>query len=157
MILRGGRSFMNTTCIIHYDECPIYVVLIMTCVMTLSCVRHDSCIWFDQVIEAVSSNECMCDMTHSYVWHDLFICVTWIIHMCDRIHSDPWRELSYTCDTTHPYEPLSICHMDAPYLLLCHVDVPLSTAIRNSYKLALIIHVPLPTCHMYIIAHILYI
>jgi len=23
----------------------------------------------------------MCDMTHSYVWHDSFICVTWLIHM----------------------------------------------------------------------------
>jgi len=26
-------------------------------------------------------------MTHSYVWHDLFICVTWLIHMCDMTHS----------------------------------------------------------------------
>jgi len=25
----------------------------------------------------------MCDMTHSYVWHDSFICVTWLICMCD--------------------------------------------------------------------------
>ena len=23
------------------------------------------------------------DMTHSYVWHDSFICVTWLIHLCD--------------------------------------------------------------------------
>jgi len=22
---------------------------------------------------------CMCDMTHSYMWHDSFICVTWLI------------------------------------------------------------------------------
>ena len=28
-----------------------------------------------------------CDMTHSYVWHDSFICVTWLIHMCDMTHS----------------------------------------------------------------------
>ena len=25
----------------------------------------------------------MCDMTHSYVWQNSFICVTWLIHMCD--------------------------------------------------------------------------
>jgi len=25
----------------------------------------------------------MCDMTHSYVWHGSFICVTWLVHMCD--------------------------------------------------------------------------
>jgi len=32
----------------------------------------------------------MCDMTHSYVWHDSFICVTWLIHMCDMTHSYVW-------------------------------------------------------------------
>jgi len=32
----------------------------------------------------------MCDMTHSYVWHDAFICVTWLIHMCDMTHSYVW-------------------------------------------------------------------
>ena len=30
----------------------------------------------------------MCDMTHSYVWHDSFICVTWLIHMWDMTHRD---------------------------------------------------------------------
>ena len=25
----------------------------------------------------------MCDMTHSYKWHDLFICMAWLIHVCD--------------------------------------------------------------------------
>jgi len=29
----------------------------------------------------------MCDMTHSYVWHDSFICVTWLIHMCNMTDS----------------------------------------------------------------------
>ena len=29
----------------------------------------------------------ICDMTHSYVWHDSFICVTWLIHVCDVTHS----------------------------------------------------------------------
>ena len=29
----------------------------------------------------------LCDVTHSYVWHDSFICVTWLIHMCDMTHS----------------------------------------------------------------------
>jgi len=29
----------------------------------------------------------MCDMTHSYVWHDTFLCVPWFIHTWDMTHS----------------------------------------------------------------------
>ena len=29
----------------------------------------------------------MFDMTHSYVWHEWFTCVTWLIEMCDMNHS----------------------------------------------------------------------
>ena len=43
-------------------------------------------------------------MTHSYVWHDAFICVTWrihvydmhlsyvVVHMCDMGHSHMWHD-----------------------------------------------------------------
>ena len=31
----------------------------------------------------------MCDMTHSYVWYDSFICVIWLIHMCDMTSNEP--------------------------------------------------------------------
>jgi len=37
-------------------------------------VWHDSFICVTWLIH-------MCDMTHSYVWHDSFICVTWLMHM----------------------------------------------------------------------------
>jgi len=58
----------------------------------------------------------MCAMTHSYVWHDsfmcgtrlfhvfayvrhnTFICVAWLIHVCDITHSCVWRD-SFTCVT----------------------------------------------------------
>ena len=31
-------------------------------------------------------------MAFSYVWHDSFICVTWLVHMCDMTHSYvTWR------------------------------------------------------------------
>jgi len=41
----------------------------------------------------------MCDMTHSYVWHDSSICVTWLIHMCDMTHPYMWHEsfIRVTC------------------------------------------------------------
>jgi len=52
-------------------------------------------------------------MTHSYVWHDSFICVTWLIHTCDMTHSCVWHDsficvtrLSHICDMTHLRE----CH-----------------------------------------------
>ena len=34
----------------------------------------------------------MCDMTHLYVWHDAFICVTWRIDMCDMTHWYVWHD-----------------------------------------------------------------
>jgi len=33
---------------------------------------------------------------HSYVWHDSFICVTWLIHVCDLTHSCVWLD-SFIC------------------------------------------------------------
>jgi len=36
-----------------------------------------------------------CRMTLSYVWHDSFICVTWLIYMCDMTHSYVVRDLIY--------------------------------------------------------------
>jgi len=35
----------------------------------------------------VTQELCMCVMTHSYVW-DAFICVTWLIHLCDITLTD---------------------------------------------------------------------
>jgi len=48
----------------------------------------------------------VCGMTHSYLWHDAFICVTRLIHACDMVcgmtHSYYDRTwLVYMCDKTH--------------------------------------------------------
>ena len=52
----------------------------------------------------------MCDVTHSYVWRDWFICLTWLIHMCDMTDSYVWHDsficvtwLIHMCDVTHSY------------------------------------------------------
>jgi len=37
-------------------------------------------------------------MTPSYVWHDTFMCVTWLIHICDMTHSYLWHD-SFICVT----------------------------------------------------------
>jgi len=47
-------------------------------------------------------NSSICDMTHDssicvsdswliHMWHDSFIRVTWLIHVCDMVHSCVWR------------------------------------------------------------------
>jgi len=77
--------------------------LICMCDMTHSYVWHDSFICVTRLIH-------MYDMTHSYVWHDSFICVTWLMHMCDMTHSYVWQDsficmtwLIHMCDMTHSY------------------------------------------------------
>ena len=52
----------------------------------------------------------MCDWTHSYVWHDSFICVTRLIYTCDTTHSYVWHDSStrvkwliHMCDVTLSY------------------------------------------------------
>jgi len=54
----------------------------------------------------------VCDMTHSCLWHDSFIRVTWPVHMCDThmTHLCVWHEsficvtwLIYGCDMTPSY------------------------------------------------------
>jgi len=54
-------------------------------------VWHDSFICVTWLIH-------MCDMTHSYVWHDSFICVTWLIHISDMTHPYGWHD-SFICAT----------------------------------------------------------
>jgi len=38
-----------------------------------------------------------CNMTYSYVWHASFICVTWLIQMCDMTHSYPRQGYCVRC------------------------------------------------------------
>ena len=52
----------------------------------------------------------MCDMTHLYTWHDSFLYLTWLIHMCDMTHSHVWHDpfmyvtwLIHKCDMTHSH------------------------------------------------------
>jgi len=69
--------------------------------------RTQSSIWISPIYT--------CNMTHSYLCHDsfIFLCVTWIIQICDMIHSYMTNSIGtqssirispiYLCDTTHSY------------------------------------------------------
>jgi len=75
----------------------------------------------------------MCDMTHTYVWHDLYICVTWLIHKCDMTHSYVWHDsyicvtwLIHMCDMTHTYVWHDVWHdlsIHVTWLCLCDMTV----------------------------------
>jgi len=45
----------------------------------------------------------MCDVTHSYMWHDSFICVTWLIHMCDIPRRYVWHDSFNRVTKTHAH------------------------------------------------------
>jgi len=61
---------------VYMSQFFIYAPWLMyMCDLTLSYVRHDSCI-------CVIWNFYMCAMTHLYVRNDPFICVTWLLHIC---------------------------------------------------------------------------
>ena len=34
----------------------------------------------------------ICDVTYSYVWHNSFLCMAWLIHMYDMTHSHWWHD-----------------------------------------------------------------
>jgi len=69
--------------------------------LSTACVWHDSFRWG----------------THSYEFHDSFLCVTWPIHMCDMIYLNVGHD-SFICVTwfihmssmTHVYRQQDCCH-----------------------------------------------
>jgi len=61
------------------------------------CNTLQHCSTLQHMLDMIYSN---CDMTHLYVrkylihvWHDSFIRVTWLIHMCDMPHSFVWHDV----------------------------------------------------------------
>ena len=68
-----------------------------------------TCVWHDSFI-SVTWLIHMCDMPHSYAWFDLFVCVTLLIRMCDMTHSYVQHNAFiratwriHMCDMTHSY------------------------------------------------------
>ena len=54
----------------------------------------------------------MCDMTHSYMWHDSFIYVTWLIHICNMTQSDMLHDsFIYVTWLNHAWHNAFICDM----------------------------------------------
>ena len=60
----------------------------------------------------------MCDMTHSYVWHDSFICVTRLIHICDMTHSYMWHDTGGK-KREHQHVSMHVCVYVRTHMHVC--------------------------------------
>jgi len=79
---------MTHSCAWH-DSFTCRPWLIHTCAMTHSYAGKRDCSGHTSHRHALklSTAEVECAMTHSYMWHDSLICVTWLIYMCAMSHS----------------------------------------------------------------------
>jgi len=87
-----------------------------------------------------SSPPCMCDMTHSYVWCDVFIRATWLIPTCDMTYSHVWHD-SFICVTWLIY----ICDM----CVMSHVSCLMSHVSCVMCHVSCVMCVTYVTCLMY--------
>ena len=76
-------------------------------------------------------------MTHSYVWYDSFICVTWLIHMtwliymCDMTHLYVWHD-SFICVTWLIYMSMHCQHITTLCNTLHHMGNRIAGHIHST-------------------------
>jgi len=85
----------------------------------------------------------VCDMTYSSVWHDSFMCVTWLIHMCDMTYSYEKHD-SFTCvpcsvhvcDMMHACRVATVSRIDKVICLFCRMlSCLLGSFAKETYNL----------------------
>ena len=72
---------------------------------TVACERHSRCAFHTYTWDTSHTRQShvmrmQADQTRAFVcvWRDSFMCVTWLIHVCDVTHSCVWRD-SFMCVT----------------------------------------------------------
>jgi len=90
-VARRFHAWHHTFIRVTWLMCVQYTIYVYECDMTHS---YGNGMFHSHLVRDNS----MCDMTHSRVWHDSFIRVTWIIHMRDMTPSCVWND-SFMCDT----------------------------------------------------------
>jgi len=91
-----------------YEWIVLHIWISYVAYINESCYTYE---WVDvcryvtnKFMSRVSHSECVMshiypnNWTHPYVWHDSFICTTWLIYMYDMPHLYVWHD-SYTCVT----------------------------------------------------------
>ena len=106
-------SCMRMRHVKHMNEsCHTYIWVMSHMWMGHVTYTNESChtnewvvsnIWMSHVMSHVYIHEC--DMTHSYMWYDSFIFVTWLIHIFDMTHSyishDSFISVTWLIQTSH--------------------------------------------------------
>jgi len=104
---------MSVACLVGMFSNTLMCVtrLKLECAHMCDTLRMRACVWHVLLVRVRWVFMCVCDMSHSYVWHvssiclihmcDMsrshawhvsFICVTWLVHMCDMSHSYVWHD-----------------------------------------------------------------
>ena len=102
---------------------------VLQCIAVCCCVLKDSSYFASEVgkrdrfidEKRVGSNGCS-----SWYGNDSFICVTWLIHMCDMTHSYVWHDSSNGCSSLYGNDSficvtwlIHMCDMTHPMDLVC--------------------------------------
>ena len=109
-------SRINESCHVSMSHVTCAACGVLVCERRESARAHHSVAWHDIFI-CVTWHIHVCDMMHSYVWHDSFLCVMWLIHMCDMTHSHVWFDSVCVPWLVHICE-MCLCRMTHSYV--CH-------------------------------------
>jgi len=115
--------FKRATQLIHMCD-----TMVMHCIWCHTYEWVMSHIWKEYVTWLIH----ICDMTHSYVWHDSFICVTWYVwhDHCDTIvmrciwvmSHKSMRHVTFINESCHTYA-----------WVMSHIEVSKITHMNESY------------------------
>jgi len=91
--------------------CACACVCMRVCAWVCVCVCVCVCVFVCATVHLCNACTHMCDMTHSYMERDSFICVTWLIHMT---HSFLWHDSIHICDMTQSSRHTYMCCVVRP-------------------------------------------
>ena len=114
-------------CVMHIcDVTPTYVQDSHVCDMTHTCLWRESYIYVTWLMQ-------MWDMTHTYMWHNSYIYATWLIHILVMTHACMWHHSCicviwriHICDMTHTY-----MYMTHTYMWHTHLAVSIGSVKIN--------------------------
>jgi len=110
-------------CVYAYIYIYIYVYIYQYNIYICMCIYIYICLYIFSVLWLIF----ILNMTHSYVWHASFICVHWLIHMCDK------------CARTHS-QVRHVCNERDSFMMCDHASFICET-MTHSYVWPWLVHI----------------